>query len=111
MEKQVSIIAEMHRSDLNIGNLVEITLKDGAEWDNGWSPAPTVDPQGYRAPRGETLPAIPGLRTVGYIAEYKTDRLTLAPAWGNMEQSRPGPRFEAGSCYVHENAILSYRRL
>ena len=108
-------IQEMCNADINVGNLVEIILKEGAEWYNGWSQAPTVDPQGYQPPGDKSLLEMPGIRTVGYVGEYQRNKVTLAPSWGlrqwGAHEPTVGPIYESGSCFVHADVIHSYKRL
>ena len=105
----------MERADIHLGTLVEITLKEGAEWYNGWTQAPTVNPQGYKSPEEGILTGKPGLQGAGYVGKLENDRVTLAPVWeiGRHPEhgDQRGPHYEAGSYFVHGDVIYSFRRL
>ncbi len=106
-------IAAMHDTGLDIGTLIEITLKQGVVWNNGHTDAPTIDPCGYEAPKNNLTPPIPGATTVGYISGLTHLRVTLAPTLGKT--NRAGhfelvPDFQPGHCYVHGDAIYSVRK-
>lgn len=108
-------IAQMRDADINLGTRVEIIIKEGAEWYNGWTPAPTVNPTGYCVPDDASqLTDKPGLCGVGYVGEFKDDRVTLAPTWGRgdwRDKCRDGPVYRAGSYFVEADVIHSFRRL
>lgn len=76
-------ITEFGKSSL--GGRLEITLFEGVEFDSGLSPAPTVDPQGFR--RGEQTSSKPGGKVLGYLRRIEGDKLFLSPT--DLDQEFP----------------------
>ncbi|HLD80344.1 MAG TPA: hypothetical protein VJA18_07340 [Candidatus Nanoarchaeia archaeon] len=55
--------------------MVEVTLFRGAEYNNGWTPAPTVDPKGFEL--NEDMSTEAGYQFTGYVRKMEVDRITL----------------------------------
>lgn len=84
-----------------VGSLMEIALNGAAEFDDGRTPAPTVDPKGYsRGQAGD--PDTPGERVCGYVQKIEEDRVFLTPNDPQVNSRLPLGRF-----YVDKDAIYS----
>ena len=110
-------IKAMQEADINLGSKVEITLREGAQWYDGSTPAPTVNPQGYCAPEEDEgkMTDDPGMLCIGYVGQFENNRVTIAPMWGQnpyrLRNANVGPVYVAGNYFVHGDTIHSFRRL
>lgn len=104
-EPDHSMLGKMRAKDINEGSLLEITLFENSEWYDGWTRAPTVNPQGYDAPENKTDK--PGRKICGFVAKLPDQhgKLTLVHACLNNK-----PVYEGQGFYVDFDAIHSYRR-
>lgn len=102
-------IQEMREAGVDLGKLVEVTLFQGAEFYDDYTPAPTVNPMGYD-PSEEMSPE-PGFKFSGYVHEMKNDHFTLA--MGINSNGEVLPAWYGGNHFLHfhEKAIHSYRSL
>jgi hypothetical protein len=65
----------LKEKNLPLGSRLEITLLDGADFNNGMGPAPTVDPHGFNGPESQTDK--PGAKFIGYLSSIEKDRLFI----------------------------------
>lgn len=101
-------IDEMVEHGANLGKLVEVTLFEGAEYNNSWSPGPTIDPQGFDL--GEKMTSEPDLKYVGFVSSFRRNRITLA--MGSQVELREDRLMDVNPClYFREETIHSYRVL
>lgn len=101
-------IEEMKANGVQVESKLEITLKEGAEFDDDTGPAGAVDPDGFEPTYKMT--DNPGLTFLGYVSEIGKDpdskRVFLNQGW-NPSEGRPAIR--GGSrLYFHEDVILDY---
>jgi hypothetical protein len=96
-------ISELRRHGVNLRKLVEITLREGAEFSNDTGPAGAADPEGYYALTTEQLRDNPGDKVVGYVLKMDEDSLRLSQA---LLQKRT--TFGPGSIHVSGAAVHSF---
>lgn len=105
-------IEGMQNIHIDIGSRVELILKQGAEWYNGYTEAPTVNPVGYLPPDDKSLLIdYPGLLATGYVAKMAPDRITLTPVWSITHKGRIEPVYGAGTYFVHGDVIFHFKKL
>lgn len=91
------------RENAKVGDKLEVTLLEGAEYFNGCTEAPTVDLAGYDPPEQQT--ETPGMKVIGYLDEVQNDRVVMRAGTGGK---RPRDNYEvAGAWYVHQDAVHS----
>jgi hypothetical protein len=101
----------LQEKGITIGDRLEVILKQGVVHDNGWTPAPTVNPQGFYA--DEDMKDEPGMKLIGYMNQYCShkdqENLTLSTVWNN---DKPLKANDGGSFrYVDREAIYSLKKL
>ena len=107
----MTAILDQIKKECDIGSRLELTLFEGAEYKNGWTPAPTVDPIGY-AP-SESMTDQPGLKVVGFVSEFmyskylKRTKIFLVPTWNLTIGS---PEYELREFYIDEACIHSFSK-
>jgi hypothetical protein len=104
-----SKISQMRADGFKEGSRIEIILKKGAEYYNGYTPAPTVNPEGFDP--AEEMVNEPGARYSGYIAQFRQDQrvnsVTLAFGWDeNADRWKP----QTKTLYFEEETIFSYNK-
>jgi hypothetical protein len=108
-------LQDLLNAGFNTGSRIEITLMQGAEYFNGYTPAPTVDMQGWDA--GDNMQDAPGRKIIGYIKEVKSkssrtetdntiEKVVMYPTDSNMDDG--SHHFSAW--YVNVSCIHSYRQ-
>ncbi len=65
---------------------VEIRLFKGAEYYNGYTEAPTINPRGYDASEKMTKEAGPGFS--GYIRKFEKGKISISFGW-NQQEKKP----------------------
>ena len=105
-----SILDRMQAEGFGEGSRVEIILKKGAEYYNGYTPAPTVNPQGFDPT--EEMVNEPGAKFSGYITRFRTDddirRVTIAFGWDSDQRDDWKPQLK--TLYFEEETIFSYNK-
>ncbi len=101
------ITDKLRQAGINPGTRIEVVIFEGAEFDDGWTPAPTFDTQGYGPAEGMTSKE--GLRFSAYLwklTEYE-GKVSVHTASGWDVNERQPVHVDAGSgfCYFHEDVI------
>ena len=107
-------IAQMKQQGVEIGSRLEITLFEGADYYNGYTEAPTTNPEGFDPIK--TMTENPGSKYLGFVHEfnYKYNRITLS--MGRGRENSVVPAFDGNRFYyfdekvIHSYAVLSEKR-
>jgi|GEM_PF-6278704 len=101
----VSKLDEMRDDGFERGSRVEITVKKGAEYYDGYTPAPTTNPQGFDPAEG--MVDAPDTKFTGYITGYGGNYVSIAFGWRGESADFNAER---GSLYFHEETIFTYNK-
>ena len=102
------VIDDMIKENIVPGTKIEITLNEDAAFYDGSTPAPTTNPMGYEkfdAKYHEERDKRPNMHVVGFVNQFKKDRLSLVNVW-------PLPlkawAYDVTYIFVHNDVIASY---
>jgi hypothetical protein len=97
-------LADIYGAGHKFGSRIELTLYEGAEFDDGRGPAPTVDPHGFRTSSSMTEKA--GNIYTGYIADIHSKKILLVFGW---QRDSDQPDYTIGHVFAEYAAIHSFK--